>query len=84
MNMHSREQCLETLRQEYRRASKKQKTKLLNDARKRAPLTAFVSSSGARLPGEWISVYGKGETVSAFDHILAWLNNPFRSPRQLA
>jgi hypothetical protein len=28
--MHSREQYLEQLREEYRRASKKQKTRLLN------------------------------------------------------
>jgi hypothetical protein len=35
MDMHSREQYLETLREEYRRSSKEQKTELLNEARKR-------------------------------------------------
>lgn len=42
MDMHSREQYLETLREEYRRASKKQKTKLLNEARKRTRLNRKV------------------------------------------
>jgi len=40
--MHSREQYLETLREEYRRASKKRKTKLLNEARKRTRLNRKV------------------------------------------
>ena len=40
--MHSREQYLETLREEYRRASKKQKTRLLNEARKRTRLNRKV------------------------------------------
>jgi hypothetical protein len=35
MDMHSREQYLESLREEYRRAGKKQKKGLLNEARKR-------------------------------------------------
>lgn len=42
MDMHSREQYLETLREEYRRAGKKQKTKLLNEARKRTRLNRKV------------------------------------------
>jgi hypothetical protein len=42
MDMHSREQYLETLREEYRRASKKQKTRLLNEARKRTRLNRKV------------------------------------------
>jgi hypothetical protein len=42
MDMHSREQYLETLREEYRRASKKHKTKLLNEARKRTRLNRKV------------------------------------------
>jgi hypothetical protein len=42
MDMHSREQYLETLREEYRRASKKRKTKLLNEARKRTRLNRKV------------------------------------------
>jgi hypothetical protein len=42
MDMHSREQYLETLREEYRRASKKQKTKLLNEVRKRTRLNRKV------------------------------------------
>jgi hypothetical protein len=33
--MHSREQYLDALREEYRGASKKQKKRLLNEARKR-------------------------------------------------
>ena len=40
--MPSREQYLETLREEYRRASKKQKTRLLNEARKRTRLNRRV------------------------------------------
>ena len=40
--MHSREQYLETLREEYRRASKKQKTRLLNEARERTRLNRKV------------------------------------------
>lgn len=40
--MHSREQYLETLREEYRRADKKQKSKLLNEARKRTRLNRKV------------------------------------------
>lgn len=40
--MHSREQYLETLREEYRRASKKQKTRLLNEARRRTRLNRKV------------------------------------------
>ena len=40
--MHSREQYLEKLREEYRRASKKQKTRLLNEARKRTQLARKV------------------------------------------
>lgn len=42
MDMHSREQYLETLREEYRRASKKEKTRLLNEARKRTRLNRKV------------------------------------------
>jgi hypothetical protein len=42
MDMHSREQYLETLREEYRRASKKRKTRLLNEARKRTRLNRKV------------------------------------------
>ena len=42
MDMHSREQYLETLREEYRRASKKQKTRLLNEARRRTRLNRKV------------------------------------------
>lgn len=40
--MHSREQYLQTFREEYRRASKKQKTRLLNEARKRTRLNRKV------------------------------------------
>ena len=36
--MHSREQYLATLRQDYQRADKKQKTRLLNEAQKRTRL----------------------------------------------
>jgi len=42
MDMHSREQYLEALRQEYRGASKKQKKRLLNEARKRTQLNRKV------------------------------------------
>ena len=40
--MHSREHYLEQLRKEYRRASKKEKTRLLNEARKRTRLARKV------------------------------------------
>ena len=40
--MHSREQYLDTLRDEYRRGSRKQKTRLLNEARKRTRLDRKV------------------------------------------
>src|SRR6202049_690262 len=42
MDMHSREQYLESLREEYRRADKKQKTRLLSEARKRTHLNRKV------------------------------------------
>jgi hypothetical protein len=42
MDMHSREQYLEALREEYRGASKKQKKRLLNEARKRTRLNRKV------------------------------------------
>ena len=40
--MHSREQYLETLREDYRRASRKEKSRLLNEARKRTRLARKV------------------------------------------
>jgi hypothetical protein len=42
MDMRSREQYLESVRQEYRQASRAQKTKLLNEARKRTRLNRKV------------------------------------------
>jgi hypothetical protein len=42
MDMHSREQYLAALREEYLRGSKKQKTRLLNEARKRTKLNRKV------------------------------------------
>jgi hypothetical protein len=42
MDMHSREQYLESLRQEYRRGSKQHKTQLLNEARRRTRLNRKV------------------------------------------
>src|SRR5262245_4272651 len=42
MDMHSREQYLETLRGEYRRANRTEKTQLLNEARKRTRLARKV------------------------------------------
>lgn len=42
MDMHSREQYLEALREDYRRASRKQKSKLLSEARKRTRLNRKV------------------------------------------
>src|SRR5271165_1406919 len=42
MDMHSREQYLESLREEYRRAGRKQKKRLLNEARKRTHLNRKV------------------------------------------
>jgi hypothetical protein len=42
MDMHSREQYLETLREDYRRANKQQKTRLLNEARRRTRLNRKV------------------------------------------
>jgi hypothetical protein len=42
MDMHSREQYLERVREEYRNADKKTKTRLLNEARKRTRLNRKV------------------------------------------
>ena len=42
MDMHSREQYLAALREEYLRGTKKQKTRLLNEARKRTKLNRKV------------------------------------------
>jgi hypothetical protein len=42
MDMHSREQYLERVREEYRKAGKKGKTRLLNEARKRTRLNRKV------------------------------------------
>ena len=42
MDMNAREQYLNTLREEYRRASKKQKTRLLNESQKRTRLSRKV------------------------------------------
>ena len=42
MDMHSREQYLEALREDYRRANKKQKARLLNEARRRTGLNRKV------------------------------------------
>jgi hypothetical protein len=42
MDMHAREQYLEQVRKEYWRASKKEKTRLLNEARKRTRLARKV------------------------------------------
>lgn len=42
MDMHSREQYLAALREEYRRAGKKGKTRLLNEARRRTRLSRKV------------------------------------------
>ena len=42
MDMHSREQYLESVRQEYRQADRKQKTRLLNEARRRTRLNRKV------------------------------------------
>jgi hypothetical protein len=56
MDMNAREQYLKTLREEYRRASKKEKTRLLNEARKRTRLNRKVLSRKlahpAAVPGE--------------------------------
>lgn len=42
MDMHAREQYLETVRPEYRNASRQQKTRLLNEARRRTRLNRKV------------------------------------------
>ena len=42
MDMHSREQYLDALREEYRRANRKEKTRLLSEARKRTRLNRKV------------------------------------------
>jgi hypothetical protein len=51
MDMNAREQYLKTLREEYRRASKKEKTRLLNEARKRTRLNRKVLSRKLAHPG---------------------------------
>ena len=52
MDMRSREQYLESVRQEYRQASRKQKTKLLNEARKRTRLHRKVLIRKLAHPGK--------------------------------
>lgn len=42
MDMHSREQYLAAIREEYLRGNKKQKSRLLNEARKRTKLNRKV------------------------------------------
>lgn len=42
MDMHAREQYLDSVRQEYRQANRKQKTRLLNEARRRTRLNRKV------------------------------------------
>lgn len=59
--MRSREQYLDSVRQEYRQASREQKTKLLNEARKRTRLNRKVlirklaHPPQAKLSGKWRS-----------------------------
>jgi hypothetical protein len=52
MDMHSREQYLERVREEYRNADKKTKTRLLNEARKRTRLNRKVLIGKLAHPAE--------------------------------
>jgi len=75
--MHSRERYLETLREEYRRASKQRKSQLLNVARRRTRLNlkvliqklAHPPRAGERREGRRTASYGS-EVVTAL--IVAW------------
>jgi hypothetical protein len=67
MDMHSREQYLAALREEYLRSNKKQKTRLLNEARKRTKLNRKVlirklthvpAAAGKRKRGSRGTTYG--------------------------
>ena len=67
MDMRSREQYLESVRQEYRRADRKQKSKLLNEARKRTHLNRKVlirklahpaKASGMQRSPCWLALVG--------------------------
>ena len=51
MDMRSREQYLDSVREEYRQASRKQKTRLLNEARKRTRLNRRVLIRKLAHPG---------------------------------
>src|SRR5262245_24325572 len=84
MDMHSREQYLATLGEEYRRGDKKQKTRLLNEARKRTGLNRKVLIRKlARVPAARDrptrrargAIYG-AELKAPLAQIWAWFDYP--------
>ena len=84
MDMHSREQYLETLREEYRRASKQEKSRLLNEAGRPTRLNrkvlirklAHPRPVGERRRARRKASYGS-EVVSAL--VVVWARLHFRS-----
>src|SRR5690348_1851968 len=65
MDMHSREQYLETLREEYRRASKNEKGRILSEARKRTRLNRKVLIRKLAHPGAAGTVRRRGVSYGA-------------------
>ena len=77
MDMHSREQYLARVREEYRKATKRAKTRLLNEARKRTRLKRKVlirklahppkPNPGKRGPRK--ATYGAGVSTALLEQI---------------
>ena len=61
--MHSREQYLERVKEEYRKADKKSKTRLLNEARKRTRLNRKVLSDTDGDPESFIFPTRNGSCI---------------------
>src|ERR1017187_6558942 len=67
MDMHSREQYLERVREEYRNADKKTKTRLLNEARRRTRLNRKVLIGKLAHPPELRVEKKRGPRTPAYD-----------------
>ncbi len=71
--MHSREQYLERVREEYRKADKKTTTRLLNEARKRTGLNRKVLIGKLAHPGAVHEKMKRGPRRRAYPRdVLEW------------
>jgi hypothetical protein len=90
MDMHSREQYLERVREEYRNADKKTKTRLLNEARRRTRLNRKVLIGKLAHPPELRVEKKRGPRTPAYDSpvrvalIRAWEMFDFPCGQRLA